>query len=435
MPGTSKIDWRAGVTAVTLVRMTDAPLLTDLDRTHAPGSGGAGMQRAAGRVQGALLMLMSCLPVLGAVLLAPVLPTMQEHFARTAGGEALVPMSLTVPALMIGLLAPFAGSIVDRFGRKRLLVSALVVYALFGTAPLWLDGLPAIVLSRAGVGLTEAAIMTCCTTLIADYFAGEKQDRWLGLQTVFTSIAATVFFAVGGGLGAVSWRAPFWLYACSLVFAVLASVLLWQPAPPARGDSAARRGALSPVPWRALAAPVLVTLFGGVVFYTPIVELSYALDGVGVKSVSTIGAIMAVASAATATGAFLFGRFARRGTAKLLPIAFGLAGVGLLIMGFASTAPLVAVGAVVTSGGTGLMLPTLLTWALSTLTFEQRGRGTGLWTASFFIGQFACPLVVLALNAATGGLNGTLVLIGGASLAMGTAARIGFARRRVALAT
>jgi MFS family permease len=105
-----------------------------------------------------LLMFMSCLPVLGAVLLAPVLPSMEQHFARTPNATTLVPVTLTVPALMIGLLAPFAGSIVDRFGRKRLLVGALVTYALFGTAPLYLDGLPAIVLSRVGVGITEAAI-------------------------------------------------------------------------------------------------------------------------------------------------------------------------------------------------------------------------------------------------------------------------------------
>jgi MFS family permease len=407
--------------------MTDTtPARTSATRTY-------GTVRVAGRAQGLLLMLISCLAVLGAVLLAPVLPSMQEHFAGTPGATALVPVTLTIPALMIGLLAPFAGSIVDHFGRKRLLVGSLVVYAAFGTAPLWLDTLPAIVLSRAGVGLTEAAIMTCSTTLIADYFTGEKRDRWLGLQTVFTAVAATLFFAVGGGLGSVSWRAPFWLYASSLLFAVLAARLLWQPTTPAYTEAAARKQALPPVPWATLLAPLAVTLFGGVIFYTPIVELSYALDGVGVKAVSTIGAISAVASAATATGAFLFGRFSHRGTGTLLPIAFGLAGLGLLVIGVASTAPVVAVGAVVASGGTGLMLPTLLTWALSTLTFEQRGRGTGLWTASMFIGQFICPLLVLGLSAATGGLGAALVLLGAAAMVVGAGTRVAFTRDRAAV--
>jgi hypothetical protein len=45
---------------------------------------------------------------------------------------------------MIGLLAPFAGRLVDRLGRLRILTGALVVYAVFGTAPLWLPSLPLI---------------------------------------------------------------------------------------------------------------------------------------------------------------------------------------------------------------------------------------------------------------------------------------------------
>ncbi|TGN64744.1 MFS transporter [Nocardioides eburneiflavus] len=394
----------------------------------APTRAADGGPRRAGRPQGVLLMFMSCLPVLGAVLLAPVLPSMQGHFGDTAQARALVPLSLTVPALMIALLAPFAGSVVDRFGRKRLLVVALVVYAAFGTAPLWLDGLPAIVLSRVGLGVAEAAIMTCCTTLVADYFSGPERDRWLGLQTVFASLSATLFFALGGGLGAHSWRTPFWLYASSLVFAVLAAALLWQPRSSGEDAGGTTRTALPPVPVRALLAPCLVSLFGGVVFFAPIVELPFVLDQVGIEAVPVIGAVTAVASAATAAGAFTFGRVSRKGTATLLPVAFALAGVGLVVVGLGDTVPVIVVGAVIASAGTGLLLPTLLVWALAGLSFEQRGRGTGLWTAALFLGEFVCPLLVLGLSAALGGLGVALVLLGTSALVTAAACRVGLTR-------
>lgn len=392
--------------------------------------------RQAGRPQGYLLMLMSCLPILGAVLLAPALPAMQDHFGDGGAARALVPLSLTVPALMIALIAPFAGSIVDRFGRKRLLLVGLVVYAVFGTAPVWLDGLGAIVLTRAGVGVAEAAIMTCCTTLIADYFRGAERDRWLGLQTVFASLSATLFFGVGGALGAQSWRAPFWLYASSLVFAVLAAVLLWQPrgtAPSSPAPGARDAGATLPsLPLRRLLAPCLVTLFGGVVFYTPIVQLPYVLDAAGVSATPVIGALAAVASLATAAGAFTFGRVSGRGTAALLPVAFGLAGAGLLLVSVAPAIPVVVVGAVIASAGTGLLLPTLLVWAISGLAYEQRGRGTGLWTAALFFGEFLCPLLVLALTAVLGGLDGALAAVAVGSVAMAVGCRVGLTREPVA---
>ena len=40
----------------------------------------------------------SCLPVLGTVLIAPVLPKIQEHFAAVPGAKTLVPVVLTIPA-------------------------------------------------------------------------------------------------------------------------------------------------------------------------------------------------------------------------------------------------------------------------------------------------------------------------------------------------
>ena len=357
------------------------------------------------RGQGAILLAGSCLPILGSVLLAPVLPRMIDAFATTPGVDVLVPIVLTAPALVIGLLAPVAGRLVDAAGRKRVLVAALVVYALFGTAPLYLDSLPAIVASRVGVGLCEAAIMTACTTLLADLFDGTARDRWFARQTIATTLAATAFFALGGALGAVSWRAPFVLYVSSLVIAVLAAVFV-------RDTGRTPSASLPPVPWRLIAVPCLVTLFGGIVFYTPIAELSLVLASVGVTSTATIGLVSAVASLATAAGGFTFGRVARRGTVVLLPVALALAGVGLVVVGISSAVPVIAVGAVIASAGTGLLLPTLLTWALSGLGFAERGRGTGFWTAAMFIGQFFCPLVLLAAAGPLGGLSGAVLALG-----------------------
>ncbi len=376
--------------------------------------------RPAGRPQALVLLLSSCLAVLGAVLLAPVLPRIEDAFAGTPGVEALTPIVLTAPALVIGLTAMIAGRIVDRVGRKRLLVGALVAYAFVGTAPLWLPSLELIVASRVLLGLTEAAIMTCCTTLLADYFHGSQRERYFGLQVVFTTVAATVFFGVGGALGAADWRTPFWLYAVSLPLALAAAKLIWQPAPQAR----TRTGKLPALPWRRLAAPLGVSLLGGLVFYVLIVQLSFKLDDVGVESTAVIGAASAIASVGTAVGGILFGRLAKRGPAVLVPLAFALSGVGIIGLGLSSAVPAVIVFAVITGFGNGLILPSLLTWALGSLSFEQRGRGTGVWTSAFFIGQFVCPLVVLALSGALGGLGAALAVLGGVSVAVAAGVRL-----------
>jgi len=399
------------------------------DRTLEPSPSAApaaAPDRPAGLVQLVLLLAGSCMPVLGAVLIAPVLPQLAAEFAGVAGVDVLVPVVLTVPALVVGLTAPFAGLLADAIDRKRVLIIAMVAYSVVGTAPLYLDSLPSIIASRVLVGVCEAAIMTCCTTLIGDYWTGERRSRNLGLQALVTAIAATVFLGLGGALGAAGWRTPFWLYLAAAVIAVPMIGALWQPTREAR--TAGRR--LEPVPWRQLALPCLVTLFGGVVFYALIVELSFVLTDVGVTSTAAIGGLSALMSLATAIGAGSFARVANRGPGVLLPIAFGLSGAGFLLIFATAAVPVIAAGSVLTGFGTGLLLPTLITWAVNRLSFAQRGRGTGLWTGTLFIGQFVAPLVIAAVGAAVGGLRPALGVLGVASLVVALAVVVGFRGRR-----
>ncbi|MFB9895299.1 MFS transporter [Planobispora takensis] len=325
--------------------------------------------KQAGAPQLVLLLIGSCMPVLGAVLLSPVLPRISEHFASTPGVDVLVPVILTIPALFVALGAPFAGAVADRFDRKRLLIVTMVGYAIAGTA--------------------------------------------------------TAFFALGGLLGADGWRTPFWLYAAAALAAIPMALLLRQPAAhqedahqqDARQEEA-RDGDRQPWPWRPLLVPSLVTVGGGVVFYTLIVQLAYVLDGVGISDPAVIGGVTALMSLATAVGAGLFAKISGRGARVLLIAEFALSGLGLLLIAATEAVPVIVAGAVLTGFATGLLLPTLLTWAVNRLPFAQRGRGTGLWTGALFLGEFLSPLLIGALAAVTGGLGPSLGVIGVASLVL-----------------
>ncbi|AEE47112.1 MFS transporter [Cellulomonas fimi] len=378
--------------------------------------------RRAGVWQAVLLLAGSCMPVLGSVLLTPILPQLSEEFAAVPGADVLVPMVVAVPALVIALFAPFAGQIVDRLGRKTLLVVAMFAYALAGTAPVWLDDLHAILASRVLVGVCEAAIMTVCTTLIIDYFHEEKRrNTYLGLQTVVTTLAATVFIAVGGALGVSGWHTPFWVYAVGAIIAVPMIVSLWEPSPDAAPEAEAADRSRARVPWRELAFPLVVTLFGGFTFYVLIIEISYLLVGAGVavSDTRTIGAVAAVASLATACGALAFARVSAFPKRALLSIAFGLQAIGLGAVWAVPGVAGVVVGAIIASAGSGLLLPSLVTWALSNVRFDERGRSTGLWQSAFFGGQFLTPLVMGALAAAVGGLTAAVGCVAVAAAVVG----------------
>jgi MFS family permease len=361
---------------------------------------------AGSTFQGWLLLCISCLPVLGAVLLAPVLPAIAREFAGNPAAGTLVPMIITAPALVIAAGSPFVGYLTDKIGRKNALIVSLVAYSLAGTAPLWLDSLEGIVASRFLLGACEAVIMTACTTLLGDYFSGQRRAHFLSLLTVLTTVSATVFLVVGGIMGTVGWQAPFWLYASGIVLAVVAARRLHEPL-----VQPARR-VLANVPWGRLVVPLLFTFIGGAAFFALIVHLPFILEGLGVTDAGQVGLLSAVASAATAAGAFSYRLMGRLSPAAMLTVSFGMSGLGFLLVWASGDLALTMVGAVIASAGTGLSVPTLLIWTIGRLEQEVRGTGTGIWTSVNWLGQFASPIIVGAFAATAGGLSSGIGYLG-----------------------
>ncbi|MBO0857481.1 MAG: MFS transporter [Chloracidobacterium sp.] len=380
------------------------------------GSGKGEM--APGFIHAFLLMAGSCMPIMGGLLIAPVLPEIQRRFSGVPRVEILAPIALTIPALFIAILAPFAGAIIDRLGRLRPLVIALALYAAFGTAPLWLESLYSIIVSRAGVGLAEAVIMTCCTTLIGDYYDGKNRSKLLALQTTYVALSASLFFLAGGLLGELGWRAPFWVYGVSLLIAPLAQIYLWEPERKRRpeGEDEQTPGGAAAPPFRALLLLGIcgINLLTTIAFFVVPVHLGYLLNDVGVRSTRTIGIILGLAAITKMIGSLIFHRLNIIGfaTSRLLALGCALAGSGLLILAAATTMNVISIGALINGFGGGMLIPTILTWNMGALPPERRGLGTGVWTASTFLGQFVNPIVVLALAGIAGGRAAAIHLIG-----------------------
>lgn len=375
--------------------------------------------RRAGPAQLALLLVGVCMPVLGTTLIAPVLPQMIRHFASTPGSAVLVPVALTIPSLLLALSAPVAGFLADRLNRKPLLVAAMVAYAIVGTAPLYLTSLHAVVGSRLLLGACEGVVMTCCTTLIGDYWTGRRRARYLSLSTMVSSLSAAVFLALGGLLGASGWRVPFWAYGVGVLVAVPMAVLLWSPA---RGQAAPGRARLEPLPVREILAPCLVTVFGGLVFFVLVAELPFVLEDIGQKDPAVTGAVISVMSLVTAVGAGLFTWFGRFAARTLVPAQFLGAAAGLALVWLAPGMPGIVVGALITGFSTGMLLPTLLVWAVHRLRYAQRARGTGWWSSALTLGVFVTPLVVAGIAARLGGVRPALGAVAALALAVGLVA-------------
>ena len=360
---------------------------------------GAPAHREANVLHALILLSTVICGTLAPTVIGPVLPAMQQHFASVPGIETLVPVVVTMPMLVLGALAMVIGAISDKIGRKRVLVGSLVLYAIAGTAPLYLDSIHSILASRALVGFAEAAAMTVSTSFIGDYFTGAKRDRYAALQVTVASTSAFVFNLMGGMLGAYGWRTPFAAYALPLLLAPLVQIFIWDThgaAPEAHTHADADEPEFRP--W--LLALICLAAFGvGLVFMIVPVHLSFMLVQLGVHSTSAIGLAYAVNSAGIIVGTLGFGWFIASRCSVLQQFVLGMivCGLGFVSMGTAHDETMLTVGGAINGLGCGIALPALVSWGLRSMPFSRRGFGTGAFTAAQFIGYFCSPIIVMGM--------------------------------------
>jgi MFS family permease len=369
--------------------------------------------RRAGIIQGWILVSCAWVSVIASATLSPVLPRMTVAFQGQPHVNLLISLTATLPALFVALLAWPMGMLGDRIGHKRVLFWSTVVYGLFGTAPAWLSTLPQIVGSRALVGISEAAVMTCSAALVGAMFGVDKRPRYFALQTGTAPLVSLTVIALGGVLGEASWRYPFLVYGFGFVLIPLTGLLLWDP--PQVGRGSPRELTHQPAEddskpvWRKLFWISAITVFAMTAFLVTIIQLSFLLTERGITSPRLIGLWSSMAALANPLGATTFALLRWRPESKVT-LCFLLLSVGFFVMSLLPGWQPAIVGAMIANFGAGMILPTLITWAISTLPARYCGTGTGVWMAASFLGQFLSPLVILWLRSMSGSLSNAILI-------------------------
>jgi MFS family permease len=385
----------------------------------------ASTARAPTFMTGLALLFPITLSVMAALFVAPIGLKIGEAFGPTglyspADLGWYIGWIITVPALCVALFSIPAGWLGDRVGRRKMLIWSMALYVIVGIMPYFLNDLRQILWSRIAVGIVEAMLMTLSTTLIGDFFKGRSRDRWLAAQTGTASTCAVVAILIASYIGRHDWHNVFLLYLVPLIFLALVIAFTWEPEESEYLASKKGQGKWSDIPWGLMTVICLITLFGSVMFYTVQIKLPDALKDLGIVlgdgsyDVARGGAMTAVASIFVPVGTLCFWWLSPRLSLKaMFVLEFCLLGLGFVLMSHLK-APWAFIGATgLDQIGAGMLLPTLLTWAVSRLPFAVRGRGTGLWTATFSLGQFVCNNAAIPfIMGYVGGILPTLGVLG-----------------------
>lgn len=173
-----------------------------------------------------LLLLASVVGPLGITLMSPVLDSLIDPLGATPATIGLMISFVTAPAI---ISIPVGGALADHFGRKPIIITALVLFGLSGTAISFTTDFRIALGLRFLQGVAYGGLTPVIITTIGDTYEGTKEATAQGLRFTGSGVTQTVFPLLAGALVTISWQYPFYIYAIAIPTAVL--VYLWMPEP------------------------------------------------------------------------------------------------------------------------------------------------------------------------------------------------------------
>jgi len=310
-------------------------------------------------LDGNLLLMfgVTLMVVMGVSSIAPAFPVIIRELDVSVVKVGLLISFFTIPG---ALFAPVAGILADRFGRKRLLVPALFLFGVSGSACALAPNFPVILALRFLQGLGATTMGTLNVTILGDIYTGDRRTTVLGYNISVLSVGTALYPVLGGALAMLGWRFPFLLSVVAIPLGVLVALFLKNPEPENTKDLAGYfDDVLITLKKRRTAGLFTVGVLSFFVFYgSYITFFPLLLSGSFGASTLTIGLIMSVPSVTTALTSLGVGALVERVSGRsVLAVGYLFFAASMLLIPlvgvlWGTVAPTVLLGV-----GMGLTIP------------------------------------------------------------------------------
>ncbi len=164
----------------------------------------------------------SSLAFIDGAVVSLALPEIQSEFHAGAGDVAWI---VELYTLVLGSLMLLGGALGDRYGRKRVFIAGLALFALgsIGCAFAW--SIASILTSRTIQAVGGMLFVPASLAILGDHFSGDARGRAIAAWSAFGSLTSLLGPALGGVLiDAFGWRSVFWINVPLAAFVIVVAM-------------------------------------------------------------------------------------------------------------------------------------------------------------------------------------------------------------------
>lgn len=332
--------------------------------------------------------------ILSNTLVTPAIPDILSDFDLSGDSAGLLVASGSVAGIV---MAPVAGFLADRFGRRIVLTICLGVFGVFGGMAAVAPTFEILLLARFLQGVGSAALINLAVVLIGDNWTGAERTGLIGRNSAVLTVGlASIPFLSGALTEAAGWRITFASYTVALGTSAAAWVVLdgRRPADPPhvkeQFDDAIvvlRR----PVLRASLLAGFLVfiAIFGLFLTVLPV----HLADIFGLEA-GARGLVISLPAITATLASFNLGRMTTLTSARTIVIVSALALVVAYVTIGLTTTLLVLVAATLLYGASeGFFIPMLQDLNMEDAPEEHRAVVIAVWVGFARLGQTIGPLL------------------------------------------
>jgi ACDE family multidrug resistance protein len=323
---------------------------------------------------------------MGIGLVDPILPSISSKLNASPSETTLLFTSYLVVTAVAMLITNYVSS---RIGAKRTLIAGLILIVVFAGLAGSSDSISTIIGFRAGWGIGNALFIATSLAVIVASASGGFAGAIVLYETAL-GLGIAVGPLLGGTLGTVSWRGPFYGVSVLMAIALIATVVLVEQTPaPAKKTSLA--APLLALRHRGLLTMSLTALCYNWGFFT---ILGYAAFPMNLSPISLglvfFGWGIFVALFAVFGAPWLQGRYGIARTMYANLIAFALLTLGIAIWVLNKPALIILV---IASGIVCGVNNTVTTQAVMTVAPVERPVASAAYSFVRFIGGGVAPYV------------------------------------------